>query len=59
MDRVAAEWKRELDDLMATARKAHGKRLPKDIADTVRAQFWASVDRRLEDQEAQIRRARV
>lgn len=55
MDARAAEWKQELDALIARAREATGKRLPKDHLDTLRAQFWAGVDKKLDELEAQNR----
>lgn len=59
MDRLAAEWKIELDELFARSRAANGKRLPKDIVTTLRAQFWASIDKRLDDLEEQVKRRRL
>ena len=41
---------------MEVARKANGKRLPKDMVDTIRAQFWESIDRRLDDLDAALRK---
>lgn len=56
MDRCAAEWKRGLDALFFKARNAQGRQLPKDIAETIRAQFWTSVDLRLDALEQNLRK---
>lgn len=61
MDRCAAEWKRELDALLARARENLGvQRLPREHLDALRTQFWASVDARLDsaEQDAREKKAR-
>lgn len=55
MDIRAAEWKSELDVLLARARESLGQRLPREHLDAVRSQFWASIDKRLDDLEQGVR----
>lgn len=60
MDRCAAEWKRELDELLERARTNMGtQRLPRDHLDALRAQFWASVDARLDALEQDVRQKKA
>ncbi len=56
MDRQAAQWKRELDELIERARTNLGtQRVPREHLDGLRAQFWASVDARLDALEQEVR----
>lgn len=55
MDAQAAKWKAELDRRIATVRAAQGQNLPKDVIDTVRAQFWTWVDETLDQAEAEAK----
>jgi len=50
----------ELDALIERARASTARRLPKDHLDTLRTQFWMSVDDRLDrlEQEARQRMLR-
>lgn len=52
MDAQAAKWKAELDRRIAAVRAAHGQNLPRELLDTVRAQFWSWVDESLDQAEA-------
>lgn len=53
----AARWNEELTRRIDSARSARGGgRLPKDVLDTLRDQFWASVDAQLDEAEALARR---
>jgi len=55
MDAQAAKWKAELDRRIAAVRAAQGQNLPKDVLDTVRAQFWTWVDESLDQAEAEAK----
>jgi hypothetical protein len=55
MGRTAAQWKSELDGLIERAREAPSGRLSRSHMDGIRTQFWASIDRRLDEQEAASR----
>lgn len=48
MDACAAEWKREL-----------GEQPPQEHVDAIRTQFWASVDKRLDEAEQVAREKRA
>lgn len=57
METQAAKWKAELDSRMKAARAAlGGKRLPLETDRTLREQFWAGIDKALDDLEAEINR---
>jgi hypothetical protein len=56
MDRVAAGWKARLDELIDKARAAQGPRLSAEVLETIRSQFWQSVDEELDAAAEEARR---
>ncbi len=54
--RQLAAWGKELQEKLDSARTAVGGRLPKETQDTMRTQFWESVDARMDEAEAALRR---
>lgn len=55
MDAQAAKWKAELDRRVEAARVAQGGRLPKEVLETLRRQFWESVDVQLDEADRKAR----
>ena len=56
MDGQAAKWKTRLDDLLDAARRERGSRLPREVMEQLRTQFWAGVDAELDALEAEAKR---
>ena len=51
-----AQWKKQIDCQLVTARKASGGTLPRDLYRSIITRFWAAVDVALDEKEAQARR---
>lgn len=56
MERQSSKWKRELDERVNRAREAQGGRLSKETLEVLRTQFWADIDKYLDDLEAEARK---
>lgn len=59
-DLVAAKWKKELDEIEARAREAAPDgRLSRETWTSMRQKFWSGIDKRLDEEEAVVRRSRL